>query len=108
MKLLVTTRSDNDISEMSSYTHDYIRDYAKKINADFTIISENPSDVDDNLGKKHFRIMQLKNLLEDYDRILAIDSDTIINHNCPNLFDVVPYDCIGSIYEDKGSRASPT
>ncbi|MBC8412029.1 MAG: hypothetical protein H8E12_25465, partial [Rhodobacteraceae bacterium] len=24
--------------------------------------------------------------------------------SCPNLFDLVPYNCIGTIYEDKGSR----
>ena len=36
---------------------------------------------------------------------MNLDSDILINHNCPNLFDIVPYECVGAIYEDKGSRA---
>ena len=45
-----------------------------------------------------------KETLQDYDRILFMDSDVLVNNDCPNIFDVVPEDHIGSIYEDVGTR----
>ena len=36
--------------------------------------------------------------------ILFMDSDVIIKKNCPDLFEYIPADHIGTIYEDKGSR----
>jgi len=48
--------------------------------------------------------MELYNLLDQYDRILHLDADIIINKDIPDLFDVVPIERIASVYEDKGSR----
>lgn len=103
MKLLVTTRADNKISNITEQTHSMIEEYANKCNADFHIIDEDSKCSVGN-GRFHFKIMELYHLLDEYDRILCIDSDVIIKEDCPNLFDIVPYDCIGTIYEDKGSR----
>jgi lipopolysaccharide biosynthesis glycosyltransferase len=103
MKLLVTTRADSEISDITEQTHFMIKKYANKCNADFHIIDED-SECKIGNGKFHFKIMELYNLLDEYDRILCIDSDVIIKEDCPNLFEVVPYDCIGTIYEDRGSR----
>jgi len=41
-------------------------------------------------------------LFEKYDRILRLDYDLIISPNCPNLFEIVPEDKIGGVYEDVG------
>ena len=41
-------------------------------------------------------------LFDKYDRILRLDYDVIITPNCPNLFDVVPENKIGGVYEDIG------
>ena len=103
MKLAIVTRCDENINEMTSLTHPIIKNYAKKCNADFITMTED-SDCDVGHGKWHFKIMQVGDLLEDYDRVLNLDSDILINHDCPNLFDVVPYESIASVYEDKGSR----
>ena len=105
MKLLITTRADDGIKSMTDYTHPTIKYYADKVGADFKILSHT-SDCTHNQGKWHYRIFKHYDLFNEYDRILHLDSDMIITPNCPNIFDTVPYDCIGTVYEDKGTRAS--
>jgi len=103
MKLLVTTRADDKIKEMTDLTHPIIKKFANKWNADFLILSHDPPFLtDDKLP--HYRILKVKELLEEYNRVIVIDSDMVINKTCPNLFEVVPKSKIGVIYEDKGSR----
>lgn len=103
MKLLVTTRADEGIRDMTDLTHPIIKRFAKRWGADFSVL-DHVSDCAVGNGKYHYRIMKLHDLLTEYDRVLVIDSDVVINKNCPNLFDVVPYGKIGTIFEDKGSR----
>ncbi|MHA1253038.1 MAG: hypothetical protein ACTSRP_23830 [Candidatus Helarchaeota archaeon] len=104
MKLLVSTRADKNIKELTDITHPLFRKYAKKWNADFLVLDEKYDAIDcPGLGRIHYRIFALKNLLEKYERILNLDSDMLINKNCPNPFEIVPYDKIGVVFEDKGS-----
>lgn len=103
MKLLVTTTADNNIKDMTGLTHPIIKHFAKKWDADFLVLDQD-ANCDVPMGKIHYRIMQLYYLLGEYDRILNLDSDIVINKDCPNLFNIVPYVCIGTIFEDKGSR----
>lgn len=98
MKKAIFTRSDDNIKEMTDITHPILKRYAEKCDADF-IISDNTLKY-----HPHFRIMQLYELFEEYDRILCIDSDTLILRWCPDLFKTVPIHKIASIFEDKGSR----
>ena len=90
---------------MTDYTHPVIKYYAEKVGADFQVLSH-ISGCTHAQGKWHYRIFKHRELHEEYDRILHIDSDAIITPNCPNIFEIVPYDCIGTVYEDKGSRAA--
>jgi len=102
MKLLMVTRADDKVKEIAELTHPVLKRYAEKWDADFLVLSE---DYDSKgWGIVHYRLMRLYDLLEKYDRILNIDSDVVINKTCPNLFDIVPYDKIGVIYEDVGTR----
>lgn len=100
---LVVTRADSNIKELTDITFPAIKEYAKKINADFKVLSQKPIIMTDD-NKPHYRILEVSNLLDDYDRILCLDCDMIINKDCPNIFDIVPEDMIGTIYEDKGTR----
>ena len=105
MKNLITTRCDNRIKDLSDISHPIIKRYAAQCSADFMIMDhEPPSDSGDN--RPHYRILKHYELHETYDRILHLDTDTLLSPHCPNLFDIVPYDKIGTIYEDKGSRRS--
>ena len=47
-------------------------------------------------GLEKFRV---RNLALAYDRCLFLDCDLLIDANCPNLFDLVPVDCVG-IHDD--------
>lgn len=103
MKLLITTRADSGIKEMTDITHPIIKKYAQRVGADFMVLDHvPPSDSGD--GRPHYRILKHYELHQEYDRILHIDSDMIIMPDCPNIFEVVPYDKIGTVLEDKGSR----
>jgi hypothetical protein len=103
MKTVMITRSDEGIKGMTDVTHPLLKSYARKFGMDFINLSDEPKlYTEDN--RPHYRILEVKSILEDYDRALLIDSDTVITPNCPNIFDEVPVDCIGSVFEDKGSR----
>lgn len=104
MSLLVVTRADERVKDITALTHPIIKEFARQWSADFLVLSGDAADCGDWKSKLHYRIMKLYDLLEKYDRIMNIDSDTIINKNCPNPFAVVPHEKIGVIYEDKGSR----
>jgi len=49
-----------------------------------------------------FEKNQIYKLFDKYDRILRIDYDVIITPNCPNIFEIVPGDKIGGVFEDVG------
>jgi len=109
MKLLVTTRADSKIQEMTELTHPHIKAYAKKVGADFLILDSDNDfhhiDPKEKLNGKHaYRIFDQYDLFDEYDRILQVDSDVYITPNCPSIFHGVPYDYIATVYEDKGSR----
>lgn len=104
MNYLVVTRADSKVSEMTEITHPVLKDYAKRCGADFAVLTED-SDCTVGHGRWHFKIMQLGKLLDEYDRIICLDSDILIKNSCPNLFDEVPYECVGTNLEDKGTRA---
>ena len=97
-KAIVTRAKDG--YDLAQITHPILMDYAKRCQADFIVINEEKM----NLGHFSYEIFQLYQIFDTYERVIVIDSDTIIAPDCPNLFDVVPYDCIGTIYEDKFSR----
>lgn len=98
MKLLMVTRADESVMAYTKYTHPILRMFAERWGAEFRIL-------DASLGSNGvWRILEIYNMFKDYDRIFHIDSDIIINKNCPNIFDIVPYDTIGLVFEDKGSR----
>lgn len=98
MKNLVLTRADEDVSGYTKITHPIIIKYASKCNADFKILSDCKG------LHKHYRILQLHDLFNAYDRIMVLDSDVLIKKSCPDLFKLVPENNIGILYEDVGTR----
>jgi len=49
-----------------------------------------------------FEKNQIYDLFDKYNRILRLDYDMLITPNCPNLFDIVPENKIGCVFEDVG------
>lgn len=97
-KRLVITRADKDVAEYTRITHPVIKGYANRCGAKFEIL-------EDCQGiHKHYRIMQLYDKFEEYDRILILDSDILIRNDTPNIFEYVDNNKIAVVFEDKGSR----
>ena len=97
MTNLICTRADDGIKQMCEITTPNLKWYARKCGANFKVLS-------DSRGlHPHWRILFIKELFEQYDRIAVIDSDVLILKSCPSIFDV-PKSHIGSVYEDVGSR----
>jgi hypothetical protein len=89
---IVTITIGDEFISLSKVTHQSIRIYADKINADFIVIDKCES-------TPHWEKFQIKSLLNKYDRILYLDTDLIIREDCPNLFNIVPYNQIGAFNE---------
>jgi hypothetical protein len=100
-KFAMVTRCDENAKILSDVTHDILKDYAGQWGCDFIVLDSGEwSDYE----MAHYRILEVGELLEKYERIVVIDTDVLILPGCPNPFETVPEDKIGSIYEDKGSR----
>jgi hypothetical protein len=104
-KNLVITRSDQKTKAIEELTLSGLKSYADKCNADFKILSGDAPVLTAD-GHPHYRIVEVRDLLDEYDRVLCLDLDMIVSPKCPNIFGIVPENMIGSIYEDKGSRAT--
>lgn len=102
-KNAIVTRADNSVKEMTDFTHPIIKQYAHECGADFIQLDHDMDFMTDD-GHPHYRILKVQKLLDDYERILVLDSDIVINKKRPDLFKMVPRKMIGSIYEDKGTR----
>ncbi len=102
MKLLIATSADENIIGYSRYTIPIQRMWAKEWGADYIMLN------DPTYSQRAmwcYRTLVFNGLLDfEYDRILYIDADVIINKGCPNPFKSVPFDTIGVVTEDKGSR----
>jgi lipopolysaccharide biosynthesis glycosyltransferase len=108
-KRAIVTRADDGVKDWIELTHPIMRKYAEKCNADFIVLSHAVSSdiiLKDGAGldQSYYRILAIRDLFEKYDRILYLDTDMLINKNCPDLFDIVPEDKIGAVFEDVGSR----
>ncbi|MAE81332.1 MAG: hypothetical protein CMB80_01260 [Flammeovirgaceae bacterium] len=107
MKALVTVRADSNIAGYADITMPLLEKKAGEWGADFLRLTEEfqYSDVSD--GRYHYRILELHNLLDVYDRILNLDADMLITPSCPNPFEEFTDDAVVTCLEDKGSRQSP-
>lgn len=95
MNLVLTIAMGDAYERMAKLTHPNIKAYAKKIGAEFMCIDKSA------IAKTspHWEKFQIHDLLEEYDRILYLDTDMIIRDDCPNLFDEVPEGKLGMFNE---------
>jgi len=93
--LVLTIAIGDAYQRMAKITHPSIKAYADKIGADFKIISKQTI----SKTTAHFEKFQIFDLLNQYDRILYLDTDIIIRDDCPNLFNIVPSHKLGMFEE---------
>ncbi len=93
-KAVVTVCIGEEFLEVSKYTHPTIRNYADRVGADFIVL-------DTCKTTPHWEKFRINDLLNKYDRIIYLDTDLIVRDDCPDLFDIVPYNQIGAFNEAK-------
>ena len=95
-KLVVTIAIGETYQRLAQLTHPYMRKYAEKIGAEFLSI-----DTDGGHSMPHYRKLDLGELLNEYDRIIYVDTDILIRPDAPDLFEIVPYAWFGAFEEGK-------
>ena len=93
----VVTLCIGDANQLGKITHPLFKAYADRIEADFIVINTPKL----NLNYIHYEKYQIYDLLDDYERIIYLDTDIIINPTCPNLFDIVPEKQFGAFVVSK-------
>ena len=92
MKLAIVTITNGvDFEHIADLTHPSLKAYAEKCGAEF-ICLEPP-------GLPYFEKFKLFDLLEEFDRVLYIDTDVLVTPDAPNLFDIVPVNQLGLLEE---------
>jgi len=99
----IVTRYDENIKDYTKFTLPTIEAYAKKLKVEIIVLNEEPLLLTADL-QKHYRVLEIKKILESVDRVLMLDADILIRPDCPNLFDLIPEDKVGSVKENVGSR----
>lgn len=91
-RIITTVAIGKKGQEWADISHPWMRRYAESCGADFFSLSGS--------GLKDlwpgFSKLLLGRLLNDYDRLIYVDSDILISPNAPNLFDLVPTECVGA------------
>lgn len=72
-----------------------LSDYAKRIGADFKVISDQKIST----SSPHYEKFQLYEILTRYRRVIYLDCDVIVRDDCPNLLEIVPEDRLGIFNE---------
>jgi lipopolysaccharide biosynthesis glycosyltransferase len=92
--LVLTITVGPDYSRLAQFTHPTLRAYAERIGADFKVLGKDIS-----VTTPHWEKFQIAGLLDEYDRILYLDTDIIVREDCENLFDLVPETHLGMFNE---------
>ena len=85
MNAIITLTIDNFYKKIGQTTIPLMQKYAEKLSCDIHVIGERKINKDTH----HFEKFQMYDLLNEYDRILYLDVDILINKNCPNIFEII-------------------
>ena len=100
------------IHNLLQYTLKSFEEYCKRTRSELIILSSKKLDQKYNLHKQapypyiRFEKNQIYDLFDEYNRILRLDSDTLITENCPNYF-LLDSNNFYVTREDIGSRKEP-
>ena len=84
------------------YTKYSMENYAKKIKAEFILITSWKNFVDKKSSENRFIKLEIIHFYcKQYDRLIYFDDTVYITPNCKNLFELVPENCLGGFIESK-------
>lgn len=93
-KLVLTLVVGKNYEIMSNYTHPSIKSYADRIGADFKAVTES------NCTSPHWeKFNKITDFLDEYERILYIDTDILVRNDAPDIFEEVPAEQLGLFNE---------
>jgi lipopolysaccharide biosynthesis glycosyltransferase len=82
---------------ISPLTHPSLRDYAYRMGSDFEVIDDRKLN---DTYQEFWEKLRMREYLDDYERVLFMDSDIIVHPKCPSIFELVPTDCLGMTNEN--------
>lgn len=94
---VVTITIGRNYENLAQMTHASISSYAHRIGAEFVVLLEQL------VGKTspHYEKFRIFSMLNQYERIIYLDTDLIVRPDCPNLFEVVPEELFGAVDEGR-------
>jgi lipopolysaccharide biosynthesis glycosyltransferase len=101
-RAVVTLCIGDTANEFATYTHPAMAQYAEKVGADFIVYDtakikfRGPKQFNPILFEKY----QVYDTLADHDRVLFLDTDILVTPEAPDIFEVVPEDAVGGVFED--------
>lgn len=92
---IITVSIGLEYQTLGALLHPSKKDYAQKVGADFIEITTRQfPDIHPNFEK-----LQIRSVLDAYDRILFLDCDTFVRKDTPNLFELIPPTHFGAYNE---------
>lgn len=97
-KLIFTITIGDDYQRIAEMTHPFMRQYAEKIGARFVSIKSTSHE------KAHWEKFRIADCLNEYDRVIFMDTDMFVTPDCPDLFALVPEHQIGMFNQESNSN----
>jgi hypothetical protein len=93
-RAVVTLCLGEETRRLAEVTHPFMASYARRIGAEFVVLTEAPD-----LDIPHFNKFLLRECLRSYRRVVYLDTDLIVAPGCPDLFERVPEPALGVYFE---------
>ena len=101
---IITLVIGHDAQQMYEIAKPLFENYCKRTDSDLVVISNKQINVYANNLEK----FQLYKILSKYDRVIYLDTDILIHPQCPNMFNMVPINEIGAVYDNPSNSPSHT
>lgn len=95
-------------TDAAVYSRPLMQRYCDRFGMDFVELRETMPDLQGREDGYVYRIFDkflLGSVMDQYDRVVRLDTDVLISPKAPNIFDQVPEQCLGAVFEDVGVRA---